>query len=103
MACKTPGVEIAHKTTMSILNKLPRYSWVAKAVLTLAASALVFEDFLAPAHLHSSLQRVESMEIPEHAPATLKLLNLQKYKETISKLNNTIREVMYNVMGTSAS
>lgn len=70
MACKTPGVEIAHKTTMSILNKLPSYSWVAKAVLTLAASALVYEDFLALAHLHSSIQRVESMEIPEHAPAT---------------------------------
>ncbi|GLT55804.1 hypothetical protein SLA2020_288920 [Shorea laevis] len=36
MACKAPGEEIAHKTTMSILNKLSSYSWDAKAVLTVA-------------------------------------------------------------------
>ncbi|KAE8007879.1 hypothetical protein FH972_004440 [Carpinus fangiana] len=56
MEGKAPGVEIAHKTTMSILGKLSSYSWNAKAVLTLAAFALDYEDFLALPHLHSSHQ-----------------------------------------------
>jgi hypothetical protein len=65
MTCKAPGVETAHKTTISILNKLSTYSWDAKAVLTLAAFALDYEDFLALAKPHSSHQLVESAEIGE--------------------------------------
>ena len=46
MAGRAPYVGFAHKTTMSILNKLSDYSWKAKAVLTLAAFALDYEDRL---------------------------------------------------------
>jgi hypothetical protein len=46
MAGRAPYVGFAHKTTMSILNKLSNYSWEAKAVLTLAAFTLDHEDTL---------------------------------------------------------
>ncbi|XP_059445370.1 protein SIEVE ELEMENT OCCLUSION B-like [Corylus avellana] len=83
MACKAPGVEIAHKTTMSILDKLSSYSWNAKAVLTLAAFALDYEDIilLALAQLHSSHQLVQSVE---HIPA-----GMLKYNR-VSELNGII-------------
>ncbi|KAB1199854.1 hypothetical protein CJ030_MR0G012607 [Morella rubra] len=63
MACKAPGEEIAHKTTMSILNKLSNYSWEAKAALTLAAFALDYGDFWLLVQLHSSDQLAKSMGI----------------------------------------
>ncbi|KAE8007878.1 hypothetical protein FH972_004439 [Carpinus fangiana] len=90
MEGKAPGVEIAHKTTMSILGKLSSYSWNAKAVLTLAAFALDYEDFLALPHLHSSHQLDESVEIPKHVPVTLKHLDLEKCGKTIGELNKII-------------
>ncbi|KAG6574937.1 Protein SIEVE ELEMENT OCCLUSION B, partial [Cucurbita argyrosperma subsp. sororia] len=37
MACKPPGVETVHKTTLDILSKLTRYPWEAKAVLIFTA------------------------------------------------------------------
>jgi hypothetical protein len=84
-------VEIAHKTTMStVLGKLSSYSWNAKAVLTLAAFALDYEDFLALPHLHSSHQLDESVEIPKHVPVTLKHLDLEKCGKTIGELNKII-------------
>jgi hypothetical protein len=91
MACKAPGVEIAHKTTMLILNKLSSYSWDAKAVLILAIFALDYEDFLVP---HSSHQLIESMEIPKHVPATLKHSDIQKYGKTICELNKIINNML---------
>ncbi|XP_059460326.1 protein SIEVE ELEMENT OCCLUSION B-like [Corylus avellana] len=92
MACKAPGVEIAHKTTMSILTKLSNYSWDYKAVLTLAAFALNYEDFLT---FDSSHQLVESAEISKHVPAILlKYSCLQKYRKMIGELNKIINDVL---------
>ncbi|KAE8007861.1 hypothetical protein FH972_004423 [Carpinus fangiana] len=88
------GVEIAHETTMSILNKLSSSSWDAKAVLTLAAFALNYEDFLALENLHSPHKLVESMEIPKHVPATLKHLDLQKYGKTIGEVGKMINNTL---------
>ncbi|XP_059461643.1 protein SIEVE ELEMENT OCCLUSION B-like [Corylus avellana] len=76
MTCKAPGVETAHKTTISILNKLSTYSWDAKAVLTLAAFALDYEDFLALAKPHSSHQLVESAEIGELNKIIIDMLDI---------------------------
>uniref|UniRef100_A0A2N9GAY3 Sieve element occlusion N-terminal domain-containing protein n=1 Tax=Fagus sylvatica TaxID=28930 RepID=A0A2N9GAY3_FAGSY len=46
MNCKAgPSDEIAHETTLSILEKLSSYSWDAKAVLTLANFALEYGEF----------------------------------------------------------
>ena len=52
MACKPPGEE--SNTGKKILEKLTKYSWDAKAVLTLAAFALDYGDFWLLAHLHAS-------------------------------------------------
>lgn len=96
MACKASGVEIAHKTTMSILDKLSSYSWNDKALLTLAAFAMRYEYFLAPAQLRSSHQLSESAEIS----AILEDLDLKKYGKTIGKLNKIINitlEVMDSI------
>jgi hypothetical protein len=91
MEGKAPGVEITHKTTMSILGKLSSYSGNAKAVQTLAAFALDYEDFLAlPHELHSPHQLDESVEIPKHVPITLKHLDLEKCGKTIGELNKII-------------
>ncbi|XP_059461340.1 uncharacterized protein LOC132190381 isoform X2 [Corylus avellana] len=95
MACEALGEEIVHKTTMSILNKLSSYSWDAKAILTLAAFALDYEEyFLALVELHSSNQLVESVEIPKHEPATLKLSDLQKHEKTIDEFTKMINDML---------
>ncbi|KAG6732719.1 protein SIEVE ELEMENT OCCLUSION B-like [Carya illinoinensis] len=90
MACKAPGEEIAHKTTMSILNKLAHYSWDAKAVLTLAAFALDYGDFWLLAELYSSDQLAKSVGILKRVPVVVKRPGLQKYGKAIIELNNLI-------------
>jgi hypothetical protein len=94
MACKAPGEEIAHKTTMSILNKLSSYSWDAKAVLTLAAFALDYGDFWLLAQLHSSDQLAKSMGILRRVPTILKRPVLQKYGKEIVEVNNLIKATL---------
>ncbi|KAA0874269.1 hypothetical protein EYC94_25760 [Enterobacter hormaechei] len=86
MSCKPPGEEVAHKTTLAILNKLSSHSWIAKAVLTLAAFALEYAEFwLLPQHLPTELaiiKRVPQLTNPDalikHHDAILELNNLVK-------------------------
>lgn len=86
MSCKPPGEEVAHKTTLAILNKLSSYSWIAKAVLTLAAFSLEYGEFwLLPQHLPTELaiiKRVPQLTNPDalikHHNAILELNNLVK-------------------------
>lgn len=86
LSCKPPGEEVAHKTTLAILNKLSSYSWIAKAVLTLAAFSLEYGEFwLLPQHLPTELaiiKRVPQLTNPDalvkHHNAILELNNLVK-------------------------
>ncbi|KAK7815167.1 protein sieve element occlusion b [Quercus suber] len=94
MQCKTPGEEIAHKTTMSILNKLSRYSWDAKAVLTLAAFALEYGDFWLLAQLHPSDQLAKSIGILKRVPVILRCPGLQKHRRALVELNNLIKATL---------
>ncbi|KAG2728093.1 hypothetical protein I3760_01G188900 [Carya illinoinensis] len=94
MACKAPGEEIAHKTTMSILNKLAHYSWDAKAVLTLAAFALDYGDFWLLAELHSSDQLAKSVGILKRVPVVVKRPGLKKYGKAIIELNSLIKATL---------
>ncbi|KAB1219090.1 hypothetical protein CJ030_MR3G018689 [Morella rubra] len=94
MACKAPGEEIAHKTTMSILNKLSNYSWEAKAALTLAAFALDYGDFWLLVQLHSSDQLAKSMGILRRVPSIVKRPGLQKYGKAIVELNNLVKATL---------
>ena len=91
MTCKAPGEEFAHKTTMSILNKLSSYSWDAKAVLTLAAFAMDYGDFWLLAQIHSSDQLAKSVGILKRVPAISMRPGIQKHKKAIVELNNLIK------------
>ncbi|KAG7996908.1 hypothetical protein I3843_01G184500 [Carya illinoinensis] len=75
MACKAPAEEIAHKTTMSILNKLAHYSWDAKA-------------------LHSSDQLAKSVGILKRVPVVVKRPGLKKYGKAIIELNSLIKATL---------
>ncbi|KAK7854706.1 protein sieve element occlusion b [Quercus suber] len=94
MQCKTPGEEIAHKTTMSILNKLSSYSWDAKAVITLAAFALEYGDFWLLAQLHPSDQLAKSIGILKRVPVILRRPGLQKHRRALVELNNLIKATL---------
>ena len=97
ISCKAPGEEIAHKTTLSILNMLQSYTWEAKAVLTLAAFALEYGDFWLLAQLHHSHDRdqlTKSLEILKRVPAVIRPLELQKRRQAILELNDLIKATL---------
>ncbi|KAE8007874.1 hypothetical protein FH972_004435 [Carpinus fangiana] len=98
MACKSLCAEIAHETTISILNKFSSYYfWDDDAVLAaFEVFPLNYKYFLAPAQFHSLRQVIESVEIPIHVPAvtSLKHLHFQKYKEKMSEINKVINYVL---------
>lgn len=94
MACKPSGVEIAHKTTMSMLNKLSSYSWHAKAVLTLAAFALDYWEFWHLAQFHSSDQLTKSLGFLKRVPVILACPGIEKHGKTIVELNNLIKATL---------
>ena len=76
MQCKEPGYLIAHATTLSILNKLlSRYSWDAKAVLTLAAFDLDYGEFCLLVKIQSSEELAKSVGTLKRVPVLLKGVN----------------------------
>jgi hypothetical protein len=91
MQCKAPGEEIAHKTTMSILNKLSSYSWNAKAVLTLAAFAMDYGDFWVVAQLYPSDQLAKSLGNLKQVSLLSRHPGLQKHRKALAELNNLIK------------
>ncbi|PON78092.1 Sieve element occlusion, N-terminal [Trema orientale] len=97
MSCKASGEEIAHETTLSILEKVRSYTWEAKAVLTLAAFALEYGDFWLLAELHHSHdhdQLTKSLEILKKVPAVIRPLELQKRRQAILELNDLIKATL---------
>ncbi|KAF3456883.1 hypothetical protein FNV43_RR01537 [Rhamnella rubrinervis] len=93
-SCKPPGEEIAHKSTLSILNKLSSYSWDAKAVLTLAAFAMEYGEFWQLAQLQHSDQLAKSLAILKRVPVLLKPADLQKRRQAIVELNVLIKTTL---------
>lgn len=91
MQCKAPGEEIAHKTTMSILNKLSSYSWDAKAVITLAAFALEYGDFWFVAKLYPSDELAKSLGNLKQVALLSTRPSLQKHLKALVELNNLIK------------
>ena len=92
MNCKAgPSDEIAHETTLSILEKLSSYSWDAKAVLTLASFALEYGEFCVLAEIKPSNQLVNSVRTLKREPvhATLK-----KHQQAFVDLNKVIRATL---------
>ena len=94
MQCKPPGEEIAHNTTLAILNKLSKYSWEAKASLTLAAFAMEFGELWLLAELRASNHLARSIAILKRVPVLLKPSELPKRRQTISELNILIKATL---------
>ncbi|KAK7278471.1 hypothetical protein RJT34_23500 [Clitoria ternatea] len=91
MSCKAPGEEIAHKTTMAILNKLSSYSWEAKGVLTLAAFALEYGEFWLLSVHEPTDPLAKSLAFIKRVPVLTKPLSLKKHKNAILEVNNLIK------------
>ena len=96
MSCKPPGEDIAHKTTLCILNKLSNYNWDAKAVLTLAAFALEYGEFWLLAQLQNQpLEPIaKSLAILKRVPALTKPQAIRKHRQAIVEINNLIKATL---------
>lgn len=94
MQCKPPSEEVAHNTTLSILNKLSSYSWEAKAVLTLAAFAMEYGEFWLLAQLQESDRLAKSIAILKRVPVLLKPSDLHKKRQAVLELNNLIKATL---------
>ena len=92
MACKPPGEE--SNTGKKILEKLTKYSWDAKAVLTLAAFALDYGDFWLLAHLHASEKSAKWVGILKGVPTIVTESWLQKHKLAIIKIDQLIKSTV---------
>jgi hypothetical protein len=91
MSWKPPGEEIAYKTTLSILNKLSNYSWVAKGVLTLSAFALEFGEFWLLSIYLPTEPLAKSLAIIKRVPQLTKPEAIRKHHNAILELNNLIK------------
>ena len=91
MQCKEPGYLIAHATTLSILNLLSRYSWDAKAVLTLAAFALDYGEFCLLVKIQSSEELAKSVGTLKRVPVLLKGVTMQKNQQAFINLNKVVK------------
>ncbi|TQD73327.1 hypothetical protein C1H46_041142 [Malus baccata] len=94
MQCKPPSEEVAHNTTLAILNKLSSYSWEAKAVLTLAAFAMEYGEFWLLAQLQESNRLAKSIAILKRVPVLLKPSDLHKKRQAVLELNNLIKATL---------
>lgn len=94
MQCKPPGEEIAHNTTLAILHKLSKYSWEAKASLTLAAFAMEYGEFWLLAQLRESDHLAKSIGILKRVPVLLKPSLVHKRRQSILELNNLIKATL---------
>ncbi|KAF3456882.1 hypothetical protein FNV43_RR01536 [Rhamnella rubrinervis] len=94
LSCKAPGEEIAHRTTLSILNKLSCYSWDAKAVLTLAAFALDYGEFWLLSRMYQSDQLAKSLAVLKQVPVLQKPSAMEKHRRALMELNNLIKATL---------
>ncbi|KAL1294727.1 hypothetical protein HN51_055537 [Arachis hypogaea] len=94
MSCKPPGEEIAHKTTVAILNKLSNYEWDAKAVLTLASFALEYGEFWLLAQQQPTDLLAKSVAVLKRVPLLARPAAVQKHREAIIELNNLVKTTL---------
>ncbi|XP_061371209.1 protein SIEVE ELEMENT OCCLUSION B-like [Gastrolobium bilobum] len=94
MSCKHPGEEIAHKTTLAILNKLSNYEWDAKAVLTLAAFALDYGEFWLLAQHQSTDLLAKSVAVLKRVPVLARPASVQKHRQAITEINSLVKTTL---------
>ncbi|MED6220178.1 hypothetical protein PIB30_042318 [Stylosanthes scabra] len=94
MSCKPPGEEIAHKTTLAILNKLKNYEWDAKAVLTLAAFGLEYGEFWLLGQEKPTDVLAKSIAVLKRVPVLARPAAVQKHREAVIELNNLVKTTL---------
>ncbi|KAI4317947.1 hypothetical protein L6164_025768 [Bauhinia variegata] len=94
LSCKPAGEEVAHKTTLAILDKLSNYSWDAKAILTLAAFALEYGEFWLLSQLQPTDLLARSLAVLKRVPVLTKPAALQKYRQAITEFNSLIKSTL---------
>ena len=94
MSCKPPGEEIAHKTTLAILNKLSNFEWDAKAILTLAAFALEYGEFWLLAQHQPTDLLAKSVAVLKRVPQLTRPAAVQKHRQAIIELNNLVKTTL---------
>ncbi|KAL0010156.1 hypothetical protein SO802_005264 [Lithocarpus litseifolius] len=94
MACKPLGEDTAQKTSMSILEKLSKHAWHAKALLTLAAFAVDYGDFWLLALLYTSDKSAKSVGILKGMPNIYTNSWFQKHSGEIAELNKLINATL---------
>ncbi|XP_057425082.1 protein SIEVE ELEMENT OCCLUSION B-like [Lotus japonicus] len=90
LSCKPPGEEIAHETTLAILNKLSTYSWVAKPLLTLGAFALEYGEFWFLSLHQQTEPLAKSLAIIKRVPELTKPSSLKTHRNAILEINNLV-------------
>ncbi|KAK7344015.1 hypothetical protein VNO77_13213 [Canavalia gladiata] len=94
MSCKGPGEEMAHKSTVAILNKLSNYEWDAKAVLTLAAFAMEYGEFWLLAQHQTTEPLAKSVAILKQVPVLTRPAPLLKHRQYLIELNTLVRTTL---------
>lgn len=94
MSCKLAGEETAHKTTLSILNKLSKYEWDAKAVITVAALAVEYGEFWLLAQHQPNDLLARSVGVLKRVSGLTKFASIEKHREAILELNTLIKTVL---------
>lgn len=94
MCCKPPGDEVAHRTTMSILNLLSDYSWDAKAALVLAAFALEYGEFWWLSQLQPTDALAKSVAILKRVSVLTKPTAVREHFLAIYEINNLIKAAL---------
>jgi hypothetical protein len=94
MACKSPGDDIAFETTLAILNKLSKYSWVAKGVLTLSAFAIEYGELWMLSQDQPTESLAKTLAILKRVPQLTNSEALEKHHSAILELNNLIKTTL---------
>jgi hypothetical protein len=94
MSCKPPGDDIAFETTVSILNKLSKYSWVAKGVLTLSAFAIEYGELWMLSQDQPTESLAKTLAILKRVPQFTDSEALEKHHNAILELNNLIKNTL---------
>ncbi|PQP94116.1 protein SIEVE ELEMENT OCCLUSION B [Prunus yedoensis var. nudiflora] len=92
--CKAPGEKNAHDATLKILSKVSKYSWEAKAVLSLAAFSLEYGEFWLNAQHQQSEQLAKSLAFLKGVPILLKPENFKQRGRAVTDLNNVIMSTL---------
>lgn len=90
LACKAPGIEKAHQTTLDILDIMISYPWEAQAVLTLTDFATEYGHIWHLNHYSPLDPLAKSLANIKHIASLKKHLDSPKYRQVLLSPNSLI-------------